>query len=168
MPSEDLADYYPAWLGPDLLWDDFPWEAGVATSLGAFLESYTLHDSSWVGLFLDPDQNASAVAVVRWDTFWAEGRVPFPGSAVAEWPFLLIRFSGLRGIRFAGYGAQARDLSPRTISAARSEAIETGAHRSVFEDIFDGSVEVEHDPLVDLLCLERDRTPHALPGVREA
>lgn len=168
MPPQDLADYYPAWLGPDLLWGEFPWEAGVATTLETFLESYTLHDSSWVGLFLDPDQNASAVAVVRWDTFSTHGRVPFPGGAVAEWPFLLIRFTGLRGVRFAGYGADAEERSPRTISLARSEAAEVGTHRSVFEDIFGGRVEVEHIAQVEVLCLARDRTPHPLPGVREA
>jgi hypothetical protein len=162
VPPADLTDYYPPWLGSDLLWDEFPWEAGITAPLSAFLSAYTLHDSAWVGLYIDPDAAATAIAVVRWDTFWTEGRVPFPGSAVAEWPFLLLRFTGLRGIQFLGYGGDDHDRSPRSIDACTSGVLDGPVHRTVFEDTYGGSVQIDHRARVDLLCLGRDRTPHAI------
>lgn len=56
----------------------------------AFLSEYTLHDSYWIGLHLRP--GLEGMAVVRWDTHWSGGRIVYPGSAVADWLVLLIRF----------------------------------------------------------------------------
>jgi hypothetical protein len=59
-----------------------------------FLQEYTLHDSVWEGLWVAP-ANGEATAVMRWDSFWSEGRIPYPeGEYDLEggWPLLLIRF----------------------------------------------------------------------------
>jgi hypothetical protein len=168
MLPPDLAGYYPDWLSAQLLWDDFPWESGLRTTVPDFLAAYTLHDSGWVGLFLDPDQQGSAIAVIRWDTFWTEGRIPFPGGTVAQWPFLLIRYAPVYAVRFTSYEVPGEAPSPRTIGGAEASVISESIHRTVVQDIFGGAVEVEHVPQVDVLCLAPDRTVLPIALVREA
>lgn len=169
MPDESEESYYPPWLAGDLLADSIPWDRAVQTTLSAFFADYTLHDSSWIGLTLDPVYDGGATAIIRWDTIWTDGRVPFPGSRVAEWPILLIRFAGVSRVEQAGYDRMP-DAPSRGIDAATTteDAVsdETPArHRTVIEDHFGGALTLVHAPTVKLLCLARDRTVLAIPGV---
>ena len=108
------VSYYPEWLGPRLIDDAVEWSSAVATSLVSFLEQYTLHDSTWIGLHLQLDQAGAAIAVIRFDAFWTEGRVPHPGDLVAEWPIILIRFSGVTSIQLTGVQDNNWDLGLST------------------------------------------------------
>jgi hypothetical protein len=167
MPAPaDLADYYPSWLSEDLLWDAYPWDSGTSLTLATFLAGYTLHDSTWVGLHVDPDLDGAATAIIRWDTFWTDGRVPFPGGTVAEWPFLLIRFHGVTSVRLREFERDPT-LSPRTISDASSSAVGESKYRTVVTDIMGGAVEIDHAGRVDLVCLSRERQVHLIPPVAE-
>lgn len=151
------------WLGPDLLWDEFPWEMGVKTDMPTFLAKYTLHDSGWVGVFIEPDAQGLAVVVIRWDTFWTDGRVPFPGSAVAEWPFLLIRLSEFQGIELIDFR---RDpSSPRTISGTSCDPVSHELHITKIEDVYGGTVVLKHGPSLDILCLSPNKTAHSIVGL---
>jgi hypothetical protein len=58
------VDWYPGWLGHRLIKDDLPWDAAQSTTLSAFLELYSLHDSSWHALWITPGQGL--VGIIRW------------------------------------------------------------------------------------------------------
>jgi hypothetical protein len=152
---------YPEWLGPRLIDDAFPWADGVSTSLIEFFENYTLHDSFWIGLHLPLDQKSAAVALIRFDALWTDGRVHHPGSLVAEWPILLIRFSNVSVVRLAEFGKTHGFL--RTIGVAVTEATSSGQHLTRFDDVVSGRVEVEHAPRVTILCLDRSGRNVPLP-----
>ena len=160
--------YYPSWLGSDLFDDAFPWEQGIMTSASAFLGSYSLHDSIWITLLLDPQYDGSGVAVVRWDTFWTDSRVAYPGSFVAEWPILLARFSSISSVAFEGF--QDSGGSPRTISHADTQ-LNAGSgdqvelHKTSFCDIYGGKVHITHGTPIRLLCLNRNRDVLPIPGL---
>jgi hypothetical protein len=144
-------DHYPDWLGRDLVAGNLPWSEGVASSLPAFLDRYTLHDSYWIGLYAEPGR--CATLLLRWDTFWTQGEVPFPGSLVAEWPLLAVRFDALdrSEVRLRDHGL-ASALSGPTNRAA-------DAHRTHLADHHGGDATLVHAPGVRLLCLSRSREP---------
>jgi hypothetical protein len=94
MSNIDFVHYYPAWLGDALVRGSLPWDQGLSVLMPRFLHEYTLHDSVWEGLWVEP-AFGEATAVIRWDSFWSEGRIPYPeGEYDLEggWPLLLIRF----------------------------------------------------------------------------
>lgn len=91
---------YPSWLGPLLLRDQLPLSDVQRTTMAAFLAEYTLHDSYWIGLWCDP-VSQSAAAIFQWDSFWSDGRIPFPSSLVATWPILIIVFPQVAHVSFS-------------------------------------------------------------------
>jgi hypothetical protein len=86
----------PLWLKRALIDDLLPWDIARPTTVETFLRQYTLHDSYWIGLWVTPGLGADAV--IRWDAYWSEGRIPHPGPIVAEWPVLVIRLRRLYAI----------------------------------------------------------------------
>ena len=161
MNTED--EYYPQWLARGVVLGEIPWEAGARTTMARFLAEFTLHDSCWISLVTDPAYEGAAVAVIRWDTFWTDGRVPFPGSVVAEWPILLIRFVRLDGLRFRGLERDIGGIS-RTISGAES-SVAGDAARTEIADVFEGVVTLDHAPEVVVLCLDREKRLVPIPRV---
>ncbi len=146
--------YYPAWLGGDLVEETLPWEGALATSLAEFLEQYSLHDSYWIGLYLGVNQEG--VLLLRWDTVWTEGRVPFPGPLVAEWPVLAVKLSGL-----AVTEVRLKDMG---IAGAASGPVEgEGLQRTVIDDQEGGSAVLIHEAGVKVLCLDRGRNGVKIP-----
>jgi hypothetical protein len=94
MESTDFTYHYPDWLGDALVRGSLPWNQGLSVTMPNFLQEYTLHDSIWEGLWAEP-AFGEATAIVRWDSFWTEGRVPYPSGEherTGSWPLLLIRF----------------------------------------------------------------------------
>ena len=119
-----MAGRYPDRLGGDLLGGGLPWEAAVEATMPTFLSRYTLHDSLWIGLYLQP--KVEAVTLVRWDTYWTDGGLPSAGDAVADWPVLLVRFERVYQTFTTYPGPEEREtLSglPETISDATSAAL---------------------------------------------
>jgi len=153
MSDDDLEPYYPEWLSRGLLWEEFPWEQAVRTTMEQFLNRYTLHDSGWIAPKADAQYRGGGLAVFRFDAFWTQGRIPHPGSRVAEWPILLIRFSRLFELRLHDYEPESGGLS-RTISHAETEAV-GGRCRTRIWDLFGGCCELVHAKPVDILCVGR-------------
>ena len=101
-----------------------------------FLSEYTLHDSCWIGLYLQP--NFEAVALPRWDTFWTGGRVPYPGATVADWPLLLVRFERVYQVFTTYPTAEERGAFeglPETVSGAESARVSPGERESLLDTI---------------------------------
>lgn len=84
---------YPAWLGAGLL-NGFDWSVGASSTMPRFLDEYTLHDSSWIGLWGEP--GFETTILIGWDTHWSRGRLPYPiEGAPSGYPYLLIQFERL-------------------------------------------------------------------------
>jgi hypothetical protein len=154
----------PEWLGGEIVSGQLPWQRALRTTLPRFFRSYTLHDSYWMGLFLEPQRHG--VALIRWDTFWTDGRVAYPGNRVAEWPLLLIGFTGLChadiGLEEDGIAAAWSEvLSP----AKRVEMnVQSGElHHTGIEDHRGGVARLIHHPDVALLCLSKNRDILEIP-----
>ncbi len=119
MNNNYLAPRYPEWLGRMLLGHSLPWDNAQHTTMPDFLESYTLHDSNWIGLWSEGAIHECCV-IVAWDTFWTNGRVNYPSSTVAEWPILAIHFTDVYHIFF---GSTPRNAYMTTIANARSSIV---------------------------------------------
>jgi hypothetical protein len=155
--------YYPAWLGGDLVEETLPWEGALSTTLADFLEQYSMHDSCWIGLYLGVNQEG--VLLFRWDTNWTEGRVPFPGSHVADWPVLAVKLSGLgytdvrlKDMGIAGARSGLVDASGVVIDADNLEL-----HQTVIDDFSGGSAILIHEAGVKVLCFDRGRNELKIP-----
>jgi hypothetical protein len=147
-------DHYPDWLGRDLVAGGLPWTQGVPGSLAAFLDRYTLHDASWIGLYAEPDRGATLL--LRWDSYWSQGEGPIPGGRAAERPILAVRFDALER-------SEVRLRDPGLASARSGPTNRVAdSHRTHLVDHRGGDATLVHAPGVRLLCLSRAREPLAL------
>ena len=161
-------DYYPPWLADALLTDSLPWDQAVSTTLETFLQAYSLHDSCWITFSLDPVYDGGGLAAIRWDTFWTEGRVAYPGDMVAGWPILLIRFKRVHGCRQTGYEIEA-PVPTRGIAGAECKSVaDSPLMRTVVADHYGGQLELEHAPDVDILCVDRGGQVLSIPSFSAA
>ena len=117
-------DFYPYGLGGQVIGGGLDWTRATAVTMQRFLAAYTLHDSNWIGLFLQPAYES--IAIIRWDTFWSKGRVEFPSPTVATWPILLVRFARV----YQMHATYPKETSPagfswqETIQHAESEVVD--------------------------------------------
>lgn len=164
------------------------WAAAHSIALTHFLEQYTLHDSGWVGIWIDP-LGGQAILVIDWDTLWTQGRVPYPSNLVATWPTLLIRLNKLilyyydKGDQFE-YGSNHIDgAETRLVTSEEREQLladfsgnlklaSRGTDFLLAEDLVFttltgdmGQWHCLHHRQVELLCLSEDGQPIPIPGV---
>ena len=158
------TDYYPPWLADALLSDTLPWERAARIRLSDFLAAYTLHDSEWINFSLDPIYDGGAVAVIRWDTIWTDGRVAFPGSFVADWPLLFLRFHRVHRASQDGYESGSPVPTRGIGSAECRPAGDVSRVITVIADHYGAQLEIEHAPEVDVLCLDRAGAVVPVPG----
>ena len=95
---EDLR--LPDWLPEVICRSLIPWETGVRAQMEAFLRTYPLRLSGWIGMWSMPP--TSTILAFRWNSELFADRIPYPGAQVTEWPILLIRFPVCYEIRFGG------------------------------------------------------------------
>lgn len=65
---------FEPWLSDLIVNESQGWQDAATGTLPQFLDRYTLHDSTWLGLFAVP--NWEAVLVLQWDSFWANHQQP--------------------------------------------------------------------------------------------
>ena len=138
----------PDWLGQALCLDDLPWDRALETTMPAFLDLYTLHDSRWRGLVLHPGR--VGVLCLLWDAYWTRGRVP--------------DFGGLGPLLFVRLVLHKVDVNfaTRILMSVRSGPADEGWHRTSFES--DGPLaELVHAPGVQMLCLGLERQVIPIP-----
>jgi len=138
-------------LASKIIDDALPWSEAPQFDIRAFLQRYSLHDSAWLGLHINCASNDSATALIRFDPVW-NSSVSAPTSLLAEWPFLLLRFTCVSSIQLSGF-ADIRGAFDRAISSAAVEAISEEEVVTTLDDIYGGVVTLRHFPLVDALVL---------------
>jgi hypothetical protein len=139
----------PDWLGRDLVAGGLPWAAATPGSFPGFLDRYTLHDASWIGLFAEPDQHATLL--LHWAAYWLQGEPSEPGHRTADAPILAVRFEGVER-------SDVR-LRCRTLTGVVSGPTNRAAdwHRTQLSDRHGGEATMVHAPTVRLLCLSAGR-----------
>jgi hypothetical protein len=182
-------DYYPRWLSQGLLENSFAWNRAQTSSMPAFLAQYTLHDSPWIGFWFGAGE---PIALIRWDTFWHKDRIPFPGSNVAEWPLLLMKFTRL----YQYLISTRKDLDDfvlgEVIEAAESNLVEPQQreallaaslqlkgfsddyreqflneklYHTVFQGTYKQQIHLFHGGEVQFLCIDQTGIPISIPGL---
>jgi hypothetical protein len=149
------SEYYPAWLGQSILWDEFPWEAARTCKVQEFLEQFTLHDSEWVTIYHDFAYENQSTLVIQWDAVWLPDEIAKSTSVVSDWPLLLIKLEGVKQISTLGHE---KIGGTRGISTAEVEEVE---NKIVFviHDHYGGSVEIVFDGAAHFLALNRNKQP---------
>jgi hypothetical protein len=164
-------EFVPSWLTRALIDDQLPWDEARETTVAAFLLHYTLHDSSWIGLWVTPGLGAKAV--IRWDAYWSGGRIPHPGPLVAYWPILVIRFRRMylaeslpsrsdyheSGIR----DARSEDLNVRDWPGGTARLPDEELVRTVIQGHVGTVLSLIHTKDVSLLCMSSQGTPLHVP-----
>lgn len=180
---------YPSWLGQDLINGTIAWDQAAKVELPTFLATYTLHDSYWIGLYLQPNQET--VAVITWDTFWTQGRVPYPDPKTVTGPILLIRFERVYQTRIhypggtqEGWFTTIADATSERLLAEQREQMlelalrqpgeleqsnehlfdETLHHTTIFA-ILGSQVDILHAAETYLLCLTSEREVLPIPDL---
>lgn len=157
--------YDPDWLRKGLIDGAFPWGSGYAGTLARFLDRYSLHDSFWVGLWLQT--TGRGIAVIRWDLAWNQPiddkeereEVPF-------WPILLVHFERLHVVQVVD-GPRTETRGGEAITWAESRPVgETGISER-HETIVHGGVEIRlvHDPAVSVLLINRSGEAIPIPDL---
>ncbi len=157
------SGFYPEWLATSLLQDSIDWETGQSTAIAAFLNVYSLHDSTWMAFNVDVVYEGAATAAIRWDAHWTEGRIPYPGSNVADWPILLIRFLSVSQVSLRGYSADST-IPMRGIGTAETRQDGQKAITTI-ADHYGGEVELTHQSDIHVLCLDPSGVPITIPGL---
>lgn len=92
------SDYLPDWTYRAIVEDLLPWQAGRTCSFDEFEKTYTLHDSSWIGLFAGINLDSNVTLSIIWDPFWMPDEVHRSTSIVKEWPLLFIKIRDVQEI----------------------------------------------------------------------
>jgi hypothetical protein len=171
-----------------LLASTLDWATAQPGTLTHFLEQYSVHDSSWIGVGIDPLEE-QAILAFEWDTFWTQERVPYPSNQVAYWPTLLLRLN-----KFFLYYYDKHDQIPYAsshVDGAETRLV-TSEEREELLTCFSGSLKLAssgtdflfagnlvfttligdmgkwhflHSNHVDVLCLNEDGQPILIPSI---
>jgi len=134
-----------------------PWEQAWAADFRTFAERFTLHDSNWIGLFLDLSEGNEAILAVEWDGHWlpeplrTECMEDSASPPAPDWPFLLMRIAALRAVQLSGYETP---CSGRQISQA-ALSVEEGVNILEIADFLGGTACLEFTGRMQFLAFRR-------------
>ena len=148
------STYYPDWLYRDLVENELPWNSATAFAFEDFLLTYTLHDSSWVGVFSNCRLDDAVTLCIVWDRVWLPEELKRELSGIPHWPFLFVRIEGVTRLSFKSYDDIG--LVGRTIADCEVSSVEHGRLVTV-ADIFGGRVEFEFVGLTRFLGFSHDK-----------
>jgi hypothetical protein len=155
IPEEHLSDSrHPGWFYELLVEDSFPWSDGVTMSFEVFDQKYTLHDSYWIGAFLNIAYEPTVTLAVMWDAVWLPDMIKASTSIVDDWPYLLIQLSGVEEISPSQYG----DVTGicRTISGHEVVGVD-GKKVLAIDDVFGSQIYIVYRGKEVFLALEKDK-----------
>lgn len=144
----------PSWFYEALIEDSFPWADGVAMSFEEFAQQYTLHDSYWIGAFLNIAYEPTATLAIVWDAVWLPNRVKESTSIMEDWPYLLIQLSGVE--QFSPSRYEDAMGACRTISGHEVVEID-GKKILAIEDVYGSQVHIVYRGKEVFLALEKDQ-----------
>lgn len=146
---------YPTWLYQELIDDLLPWQEGKGMTFRDFNKRYTLHDSYWVGIFYNVAYEQAVTLAIEWDAVWLPDEIKKSTSVVDDWPYLLIRLTGVEQVSTANY-TDIEGIS-RAIAGNEFEEVE-GKKFLVIDDVYGGQINIIYKGQEIFLALEKDRS----------
>jgi hypothetical protein len=144
---------YPDWLYQSIIENSLNWGEAKEYSFQEFSQKYTLHDSSWIGLFYDIAYVNNLILAIVWDAVWLPDGIAQSTSTVADWPLLFIRIENVLQVSVSRY----KDIGgiSRGIATAEIEDVD-GKHLLVISDHYGGNVEISFSGKLTFLALDRN------------
>jgi hypothetical protein len=156
MSSEDDFDEldHPGWFYRELIEDCLPWQQGQKINFKEFNQKYTLHDSSWIGIFCNIAYERNATLAIQWDAFWLPIEIKQNISVMDDWPYLFIQLLGIEQISTSNY----IDImgSPRTIAIGEFEEIQDKKFLAI-DDVYGGQVNIVYQSIETFLAIEKNK-----------
>jgi hypothetical protein len=126
--AENLSEsLHPGWFYEALIEDSFSWPDGVSMSFEEFAQKYTLHDSYWIGAFLN---------------------------IAYDWPYLLIQLSGVEQFSPGQYKDVMGAC--RTISGHEVVEVD-GKKILEIDDVYGSQIQIVYRGKEVFLALEKDK-----------
>jgi hypothetical protein len=152
--EEDFNELeYPHWLYRELVEDYLPWERGRKINFTEFNKKYTLHDSCWIGIFLNVRCEQAATLAIQWDGVWLPSEIANSRSIVNDWPYLFIQ---LKNIEFSTSNYVDISGAGRTISGCEFEEM-GGKKFLAIDDVFGGQINIIYQGEETFLAMEKDK-----------
>jgi hypothetical protein len=144
--NSDRDDYeYPPWIGHRLINGSLPWNQAEYLSFERFHQGYTLHDSSWVGIF-HGGFTQTVTLTIAWDTVW----LPEPmKQTVSGETFLFIQLSQVTEM-----STVKSDIEFNCILGCEDEAIDGVRLLSI--EIIGGTVDITYQGVPAFLAMADD------------
>jgi hypothetical protein len=77
-------------------------------NLNDFFTKYTLHDSAWIKLVVDPNGFNNVLIIIRLDSVWFPSDDVEKTSWVSQWPILFLVINDVNHIDFKNYTTEKR------------------------------------------------------------
>jgi hypothetical protein len=152
--EEDFNELdYPHWLYRELIEDSLPWKQGRKINFTEFNKKYTLHDSCWIGIFLNVRCEQTATLAIQWDDVWLPSDIGHSRSIVNDWPYLFIQ---LKNIEFSISNYVYISGAGRTIAGCEFEEID-GKKFLAIDDVFGGQINIIYRGEETFLAMEKDK-----------
>jgi hypothetical protein len=153
-PVVECMCEYPIWVYTSMIDGDLPWDKGVKTTFEYFKSKYTIHDSCWVGLFLDLNSENTVVIGIQWDSVWLPNEIAIGTSEVDEWPYLFIRIQGVEQISTWGYDT-VKDIG-RSLGNLEIESINDKQILAI-SDVFGGELQIVFSGDTHFVVLDKNK-----------
>jgi hypothetical protein len=157
----------------------FDWSGAIRTTFPDFLSEYTLHDSSWIGLWT-PFNDSHSVVIIDLDTAWSAPHITGNAYLLFRFQFLPLLISTSVSDPIVGPtigSASSRSLSKTEIESianlaigaaslddmARSALFESELHQTTINTIVSDQITLIHPPLIDLLCFDAEGNQKPIP-----
>jgi hypothetical protein len=145
---------HPSWFYEALIEDSFPWSDGVVMNFEEFAQKYTLHDSYWIGAFLNIAYEPTVTLAIAWDAVWLPDEIKESSSFVNDWPYLLIQLSGVEQFSPSQY----EDFTGVCRTIADYEVVEVDGKKILaIDDVFGSQIHIVYRGKEVFLALEKDK-----------
>ena len=146
---------YPNWMYRALIEDDLPWENARQMEFQEFHNTYTLHDSHWIGIFHNVAYEQSLTMVILWDEFWLPSRIKENISSTSDRTFLFIKLMKAVEVSMSNYDSS-YGLFQRCISASNIEEI-AGKKFLAIDDVLGGQVNIIYEGVEQFLAIQSNK-----------
>ncbi len=145
---------YPDWLYREIVENCLPWQQGRKINFKEFNETYTLHDSYWIGIFFNIAYEQTATLAIQWDAVWLPNEIKQNTSVLTDWPYLFIQLSGIEQLNTKNYTDMVDTC--RAIASCKFEEIE-GKKFLVVDDVYGGQTNITYHGEETFLAVERNK-----------
>jgi hypothetical protein len=153
--AENLSEsLHPGWFYEALIEDSFSWPDGVSMSFEEFAQKYTLHDSYWIGAFLNIAYEPTVTLAILWDAMWLPDQVKESTPIVNDWPYLLIQLSGVEQFSPGQY----KDVMGACRTISGHEVVEVDGKKILeIDDVYGSQIQIVYRGKEVFLALEKDK-----------